>query len=113
MNKNEKRRVWYKNLSPERKLEMNRQKRGRHLKAKYNITLDDYDNMYSSQDGLCAICGTDEPKKNSKSYSFAVDHCHSTGAVRGLLCDQCNTGLGQFRDDPDLLRNAIQYLNKE
>ena len=64
--------------------------------------------MYEKQQGRCAICGTDEP--GSKFKHFHVDHDHVTGQVRALLCSDCNTGLGKFRDDPDLLRAAATYI---
>jgi hypothetical protein len=91
-----------------------RMRRGVELKATYGITLADYDRMLAEQGGACRICGSTDPqapvgKKNGVSY-FNVDHCHETGAVRGLLCFQCNVGLGKFKDDPDLLLRAAQYL---
>lgn len=70
--------------------------------------MDEYDRMLERQGGVCAICGngaSDAIRKN-----LAVDHCHGTGRVRGLLCGNCNTGLGSFKDDPVLLRRAIKYL---
>jgi hypothetical protein len=63
--------------------------------------------MLEAQGGRCAICRSDKPGGRGR---FAVDHCHSSGRVRGLLCVACNAGLGQFRDDPDLLRAAVAYL---
>jgi len=78
----------------------------RQLKNKFGITLDDYNKILSNQNGVCAICG--EQCKTGKM--LAVDHCHSTNKVRGLLCQFCNTGLGQFRDRVDFLNKAIKYL---
>lgn len=69
---------------------------------RYAITADEVRTLAKKQDGRCAICGEAEPG--------CVDHCHETGAVRGLLCRRCNAGLGQFRDDPALLARAIAYL---
>jgi hypothetical protein len=63
--------------------------------------------MFKSQSGLCGICSN---PLNSISESH-VDHDHSTGSVRGLLCRECNTGLGKFKDDTSLLFKAIAYLN--
>lgn len=74
----------------------------------YGITVNDYDAMLERQGGRCAICGTADPGRSSDV--FAVDHCHETGQVRGLLCYKCNTGLGMFRDDPRQLVTALQYL---
>jgi hypothetical protein len=73
-----------------------------HLKRRYGIGSDDVEAMIEAQGGLCAICGEAPPAH--------VDHDHGTGAVRGILCFNCNGGLGQFRDRVDILRNAIEYL---
>ena len=76
------------------------------LKAKYNITPDDYDALLASQSGVCAIClGPQEGQKR-----FAVDHDHASGRVRGLLCTRCNRSLGGFGDDPATLSRAAEYL---
>jgi Recombination endonuclease VII len=56
--------------------------------------------------GGCAICG----KRPARVASLHLDHCHDTGDVRGILCLSCNQGIGQFRDDPDLLEAAARYL---
>ena len=79
-----------------------------HLMTKYGITEADYERMLKEQGGRCAICDTDTP--TGKWKVFAVDHCHHTGVVRGLLCNECNRGMGLLRDDPDLLRKAADYL---
>lgn len=81
-------------------------KRAYDLKKKFGMTLDDYHEMLESQGG-CAICGTKSPKP--QRY-FDVDHDHITGDVRGLLCRQCNAGIGQLKDDPEILQKAINYL---
>ncbi len=80
------------------------------LKSEYGITLDEYMNMYESQGGKCAICGDTHPSKGR--HGLVVDHCHKKGHVRKLLCSKCNTGLGQFRDNAELLARAIEYINK-
>ena len=74
----------------------------------YGITLDEYDEMLAKQNGGCAICGT-----NTIRGRFAIDHCHTTGKVRGLLCFDCNTGIGKLKDDPSLLLTAYNYLKNE
>jgi len=79
------------------------------LKSAFGITIDDYFDMLEKQCGGCAICGTDKPGKGRFKY-FAVDHCHETNKIRGLLCNDCNTALGLFKDRLDLLDAAKQYL---
>ena len=76
------------------------------LIRQFGITAEQYDEMLASQSGGCAICR----KTCSSGRRLAVDHDHATGKVRGLLCAKCNQGLGQFRDDPELLRVAMAYL---
>lgn len=81
-----------------------------HLRRSYGIAQADYDAMLAAQGGGCAICGkTAEQQKRYTNY-LHVDHCHATGRVRGLLCDQHNLLLGRFNDDPALLRKAADYL---
>lgn len=76
----------------------------------YGITLDDYNDMFTSQNGCCKICKTHQ---SELPRSLAVDHCHETNKVRGLLCDKCNRGLGHFNDDIDLLTKAIKYIKQQ
>ena len=78
----------------------------------YGISTVDYRRMGENQGWRCAICGTDDPGNGNggRRTSWAVDHDHQTGAVRALLCNNCNTGLGQFLHDPVLLEIAIEYL---
>lgn len=92
--------VWQKN-NPERAQRIYRRSRY----AKLGVTIEQYDELLKTQRGRCAACG-DEPKKTL----LAVDHDHKTGAIRGLLCPPCNTGLGYFRDSPERLRAAADYL---
>ena len=70
------------------------------------ITAAEYDNLLALQHFSCAICGTTDPKGKGR---FHIDHCHETGVNRGLLCANCNLGLGHFRDNKDLLHTAINY----
>ena len=72
------------------------------VKHKYGITLEQQTQMLKVQGGLCAIC-------KQPMLRLCVDHCHTTGHIRGLLCTPCNTGLGAFKDNPDSLNNAINY----
>jgi len=83
-----------------------RNHRNTQLKSNYNITIDEYEKLLIQQNNGCAICGRD----NNGKRMMCVDHCHSTGGVRGLLCNNCNLGLGNFMDDIKLLENAIKYL---
>jgi len=84
-----------------------------HLERKYQMTIEDYEKMYDEQNGVCKICGQPETKKyNGKVVELAVDHCHETGKVRGLLCNKCNVALGGFQDSPTLLASALNYLNR-
>jgi hypothetical protein len=73
-----------------------------HLKRRYGITAAEADLMLEQQGGLCAICGA--------ATAVHVDHDHATGQVRALLCFNCNGGLGQFKDDPAVLRAAAEYV---
>ncbi len=79
-----------------------------HNLEKFGLTHDDYLQMFENQDGKCAICQTDDPGKGLKNFN--IDHDHNTGKNRALLCRHCNTALGGFKDDPNLLRKAIDYL---
>jgi Zn-finger nucleic acid-binding protein len=80
-------------------------KRERKLVRKYGITLAEYDGMHTAQGGVCAICN--EPERIDRR--LAVDHCHVTGRVRGLLCAMCNTAIGKLRDSTELLERALHY----
>lgn len=71
----------------------------------YGLSREQYAEMLVEQSSVCALCG-----KDSGDRALAVDHDHTSGSIRGLLCSTCNTGLGAFRDDPALLRRAINYL---
>ncbi|RKZ79018.1 MAG: hypothetical protein DRQ35_05005 [Gammaproteobacteria bacterium] len=77
------------------------------LKRLYGITEFDYNRIFEEQEGCCEICCIHQ--KDLKK-ALSVDHNHNTGEVRGLLCQACNTGLGNFRDRPETLLAAIQYL---
>lgn len=84
------------------------------LKYKFNMTFDQYNEMLIKQNGVCAICFKQEVSKaKNRDYTknLAVDHCHTTGKIRGLLCEKCNQGLGRFNDSIILLQNAIKYLS--
>lgn len=85
--------------------------RNQQLRKNFGITLDDYRAMLTEQQGLCRICNQAETKiRAGRLIALAVDHDHVTGAIRGLLCNNCNHGLGHFKDSPDLLRRAALYI---
>lgn len=79
-------------------------------KKKYNITIEDYDKLLISQNYKCAICKSSSSGRGNNL--FDVDHCHTTGKIRGLLCIKCNMGLGSFKDNKTSLEEAINYLTK-
>ena len=76
-----------------------------HLVREFGITRSEYDKMVAARHGLCDIC-----KKSQTPKRLAVDHCHDTGRIRGLLCQSCNMGMGLLGDDPDRLIAAVNYL---
>lgn len=78
--------------------------RRRLLKRNYGLTIEDYDAMVAAQNSRCAICDRDRP--------LVVDHCHTTGQVRSLLCSPCNTALGLMEEDPDRVWAILSYLEK-
>ena len=80
------------------------------LKKKYGITLEEQNTMLAKQGNCCAICKTDTPK--GRWNKWAVDHCHTSKQVRGMLCDRCNRSLGFFDHNQKLLQRAIEYLKK-
>lgn len=81
------------------------------MKKNYGITLEDYDNLRIKQNFRCYLCGTHETVSDGRGL-LHVDHDHTTGEVRSLLCSSCNTGLGLFKEDVDLLNKAINYIIK-
>jgi hypothetical protein len=80
------------------------------LKARYGLALDDFDALMAVQRGRCAICAQPFDHR-PPADGWHVDHDHATGRVRGLLCAKCNQGLGSFRDNPERLRAAADYLD--
>ena len=85
-----------------------------HRFRNYGLTREDYDKMLASQDGTCAICNKKNEMKKSKkdAYQLSVDHNHDTGEIRGLLCMNCNFGIGNFKDSIEILKEAIKYLER-
>ena len=88
-----------------------------HVKQLYGLSWDSYTDLYTKQEGSCKICGTSLPLYNEffstdNARAIVVDHCHISGAVRGLLCNQCNKGLGHFSDNVERLKRAVLYLEE-
>ena len=87
------------------------------MKAKHGITCEEYEEILSSQGGVCAVCGTGEP--GGKSTTFHIDHDHACCGPskscdkcrRGLLCGPCNVGIGMLQDSPFLLHKAAEYIS--
>lgn len=111
---------------PEAKLAQNRQRvlddpeqerimrRRNRIRRIYRVSGDWYDETLAAQGGRCAICGTTDPGvvRGGHLSIFRVDHCHKTGAVRGLLCHPCNAGIGLLGDDPQRIDQAAAYLRR-
>jgi hypothetical protein len=98
-------RAWSASLTPEQRRALSR-------KCKYSLTPEQVDEILGSQNGRCAICETTDPgkKRGGGSKVWSVDHDHKTGRIRGLLCGNCNAGLGLFKDDENILFAAAEYL---
>lgn len=82
----------------------NKIRRRTHLRRTYNMTLTDFEDMRTQQKSCCKICG------NLMLGRIDIDHNHKTGKIRGLLCINCNGGLGNFKDSIEMLEKAIEYL---
>ena len=82
---------------------------------KYGLTEESYIALFNKQDGKCAICAATLRMFNcqiERKHNTHIDHCHTTGRVRGILCSGCNLGIGQFKDNVETLLSAIAYLQK-
>jgi hypothetical protein len=77
------------------------------LKARFGITIDEYEAMYEQQGGKCLCCGDTE---SYLGHRLAVDHCHETGKIRGLLCKSCNVGLGNLKENKQFISNLLKYV---
>ena len=86
-----------------------------YYKRNYGITDADLAAMKRAQDNKCYLCGSEGflIGKNNHDERLAVDHCHSTGKVRKLLCHNCNRALGLFKDNPELMRRAADYVENK
>ncbi len=85
-----------------------------YYKRNYDLTEQEYEDLKQQQGYKCAICKTEGflIGNNSHTEKLVVDHCHTTGKVRGLLCHNCNRGLGLFKDNAETIRKAIEYLKE-
>lgn len=90
--------------------EMRRRERESNLKRKHGLTEQDYQTLVDAQAGLCAICG--RPPTKGRGKKLCVDHDHTTGERRDLLCMECNVGIGSFGEDPNRLLKAAEYLQR-
>lgn len=89
-----------------------RKKKDCNLRRKYGISIEEYEAIHKSQNDLCKICGLPETRgQGAIKGALSVDHDHTTGKVRGLLCKGCNIALGEFKHDPVLMLKAVEYLN--
>ena len=84
--------------------------RAAHIKSKYGLSEEDYTALFEKQQGKCSICGKHDPKDY---HGLCVDHDHNTGKIRGLLCHNCNSALGNFYDNVDYLLSAVDYLRNQ
>ena len=100
---------WYqKNKNTDKQVQRRKRKSRKHwLKSKYNISPSQWDTLFVFQNKRCAICKTDTP---SGKTGWCIDHCHKTNKVRGILCHNCNVGIGNLHDDILILEEAVRYL---
>lgn len=99
-------------LPPEEKTRQWHSKRHYYLKYKFGITEEQYETMLSKQNHCCAICKSSN-SGDKRSSRLSIDHCHKTGAIRGLLCSSCNKAIGLMKDSPEIFSAAIGYLNSK
>lgn len=88
--------------------EKNPRKRKEHRLKKYGITIEEFETILASQGNSCAICGHSDT--SDKNFFPVVDHCHDTGNVRGILCMNCNMGIGKLKDSPEIIKSALRYI---
>ena len=84
--------------------------RANHLLKNYGITLEQWNALFASQGSVCGNCHATEP---GGSGTWHTDHCHETGVVRGILCADCNTGIGKLGDTIEGLLQAVEYLKRK
>jgi hypothetical protein len=92
--------------------------RAEHLRRVYGLTMEEYEQMLTGQNGLCACCGRSETrrvgrkKRSENAPLLHVDHCHTTGRIRGLLCSACNQALGLLEEDPQRIKALLHYVEE-
>lgn len=96
------RKISHLNFAPKRRAKI--------LLAKYGLTEEQYDQRFAKQGHCCAICKSKDSKTKTDRNTFCVDHCHETGIVRGLLCSDCNAGLGKLGDTYEAIERVLEYL---
>lgn len=108
----DKRIEYYKKYRQKYPEDVRERQRASKLWLHYGMTLDEYEALYRAQGGVCKIChgGPHGGPDWARKQWLSVDHCHETGRIRGLLCDDCNIGLGKFAEDPKRLATALEYL---
>jgi Recombination endonuclease VII len=80
-----------------------------HLRSRYGMEEAEYDRLLARQRSRCAVCKARTPGGRGE---WRIDHDHVTGQIRGLLCNNCNSGIGMLQDDPKILRAAVQYVEQ-
>lgn len=83
------------------------QSRRNTLRSKFNLSIEDYNKLFELQGGKCAIC---RKHQSELRKSLSVDHCHNTMKIRGLLCNNCNAGIGLLQDNKEVIEAALWYL---
>lgn len=105
----EKDRKRYRSLTPQEKKARNLRGRYRTIERKYGLSKTDYDKLIDKQNNRCDICSS---PFDDKDYQPSVDHCHTTGKIRAILCRGCNSGMGHFKDNSERLRSAADYIDR-
>lgn len=95
-------------MSPEQRTRASINSRRHYFRKVYDMSLEDFEALWDQQEGRCACC-SNELQRDRTTH---VDHCHVTGAIRGLLCHGCNTGMGLLGDDIERLQLAVEYLGR-
>ena len=103
---------WYQTKTPEMTARLNKRGRRWQVLKKYGLSPEEYARLQKEHNGRCAVCGEEECKKSKlgKTHELTVDHDHTTGKVRALLCHRCNVAIGLCKENPDLFRRIIDYL---